>query len=45
MRCMKLSSSSLVAQPFHYGGDGRLHIVYMGSGYLAAQVTCLSLCI
>ena len=25
--------------PFHYGEDGRLHVVFMGSGYYAAQVT------
>ena len=24
--------------PFHYGKDGRLHVVFMGSGYYAAQV-------
>jgi hypothetical protein len=24
--------------PFHYGDDGRLHVVFMGSGYYAAQV-------
>ena len=31
--------------PFHYGADGRLHVVFMGSGYYAAQVhdcfTCM----
>lgn len=24
--------------PFHYGENGRLHVVFMGSGYYAAQV-------
>ena len=30
--------------PFHYGADGRLHVVFMGSGYYAAQVRYCSAC-
>ena len=31
--------------PFHYGEDGRLHVVFMGSGYYAAQVHICAACV